>query len=304
MKFWIAFHLLVAFCLAIDLLVLNKKAHVVSMKEAAWTTAGWVALALFFNATVFVRHGPAEGLEFLAAYLMEYSLSIDNLFVFYLLFRHFGIQREDEHGLLFWGILAAVLMRAFFIGLGVGLVSYFEFLFYIFGGFLVWSGIAMFRSHGHEAEEEEEAKIVRVLRRVIPIAPPGAPGYLTRHEGRWMATVPGFALVAINVTDVLFAVDSIPAVLGITRSFFIAYTSNIFAILGLRSLYFLLAGMIGKFQRLHYGLSFVLVFIGAKMILATAHLLHISILVSLGVIVFSVGGCVAWDLLTPEKKIG
>lgn len=296
--FWIWFHLAIGLCLALDLFVFNRNPHQIRLREAAVTSAVWISLSLLFMLGVGWKRGHEDAVVFLTAYLMEQSLSIDNLFVFYLLFRHFGIKKENEHRLLFYGVLGAIVMRATFIGLGVGLVAMFHFLFYVFGAFLVWSGIAMARSE--HTEEDTEGKIVAFLRKRIPIAPPGADGFFEIVDGKWMATSAGFALIAIETTDLLFAVDSIPAVLGITQDFFLAYTSNICAILGLRSLYFLLAGAIGKFKRLHYGLSFVLVFIGVKMILGAADLIHIPVLLSLGVIALSVGTPVVLDLAWPK----
>lgn len=297
LTFWITFHVVIAICLFIDLFCVNRHHHVISMREASLASAFWILLALAFCAGVFHWKGHADGLTFLTAYLMEESLSIDNLFVFYLLFRHFGIKREDEHTMLFYGVMGAIVMRATFIGLGVALVSRFKFLFYVFGAFLVWSGLTMWNSK--EADEEEN-KLVKWLRRIVPVAPAGTRGFVARHDGRLMLTMSAFALIAIELSDLMFALDSIPAVLGLTQDFFVAYTSNILAILGLRSLYFMLAGAIGRFQRLHYGLSLVLTFIGAKMLVM--EFVHVPIGVSLGVIAVCVGGSVALDLIAARRK--
>lgn len=299
-EFWIVFHLGIGACLVLDLFVFNRTPHAVNLKEAGVTTAIWIAMALGFCGWILRERGHDPALTFLTAYVLEYSLSLDNLFVFYLLFRHFGIRKENEHRLLFYGVLGAIFMRATFIYFGVALVQRFQWSLYVFGGLLIWSGIGMLRSD--HAEEESEGRIVAFLRRFIRIAPKGSHGFFVRHDGKWMATTSGFALLAIEVTDVIFAVDSIPAVLGLTQEFFIAYTSNIFAILGLRSLYFLLSGAIAKFRRLHYGLSFVLIFIGVKMIGSASHLFHVPIGFSLGVIFLCVGGCIAWDLFAPRRS--
>lgn len=294
--FWTVFHAVIVFFLLLDLFVFHRDHHAVTVREAAWTSAFWIGVALAFNAGVAYVRGTDFGVEFLAAYLLEKSLSMDNLFVFYLLFRHFGVRREDEHSLLFCGVVGAIVMRAALILAGVQLVHRFHFLFYVFGAFLVWSGVGMWRSHG---AEEEEGKVVRLLRRFLRVAPPGARGFFMRgDDGKVALTTGAFALVAIELSDLLFALDSIPAVLGITHDFATAYTSNILAILGLRALYFLLAGMIGRFRRLHYGLAFVLVFIGGKMLVMD--LFHVPTWISLGVIAASVGGAVAWDLASPE----
>jgi tellurite resistance protein TerC len=298
-EFWISFHVGIALCLFFDLFVFHRTPHAVSIREAAIASAAWVALALVFCGWIYHDRGRETAVVFLAAYTLEKSLSLDNLFVFYLLFRHFGIRKEDEHRLLFFGVVGAILMRAVFIYLGVALVQRFHAALYVFGAMLIWSGIGMLRSE--HTEEETEGRIVAFLRRHVTIAPKGTPGFFVVRDGRWMATTSGFALLAIELTDLVFAVDSIPAVLALTQEFFIAYTSNIFAILGLRALYFLLAGAIGKFRRLHYGLSIVLVFIGGKMIVNATGLYHLPIEISLAVIFLSVGGCIAWDLCAPAR---
>lgn len=267
------------------------------MKEAAITSVFWIGAALLFNGFVLLHRGADHAALFLTAYVVEKSLSVDNLFVFYVLFRHFRVRSEDEHTLLFCGVLGAIVMRAILIWLGVRVIEQFHAVIYLFGAFLVWTGVMLAKSHD---DDVSHGKMITFLSRVLPVARADARGFVVKEDGRWKVTAYVFALVAIEATDLAFAVDSIPAVIGITPDFFTAYTSNIFAILGLRALYFLLAGMIRRFQRLKYGLCAVLVFIGAKMLVAD--FVHVPTSLSLVIILVILGGIIAADLLRPAKR--
>lgn len=302
---WAAFAGLVITVLILDLGVFHRKSHKVRTREAAVWVCVWVSLAFVFGVGVFLVLGTQSGLEFLTGYIVEFSLSVDNIFVFVLIFSFFGVKPEYQHRVLFWGILGAVVMRLLFIFAAVELIEKFEVVIYIFGAFLLYTGFRFLR---HEPEVHPEKNIVlRVAKRFLPVtheyhgqkffARETIPGSTAR--GRLMATPLLLVLLVVEATDVIFAVDSVPAILGITRDRFIAYTSNIFAILGLRSLYFLLASILEKFHLLRYGLSLVLMFIGAKMLLHSW--VPISAEVSLVVVIATLGGSVVLSLLTPPK---
>ena len=270
--------------LALDLGVFNRKAHAVTVKEAGAWTAVWVSLALAFNVGLYVVAGPQAGLEFLTGYLIEYSLSVDNIFVFVLIFSAFKVPAKYQHRVLFWGILGALIMRGAMIALGVVLISRFHWIIYGFGAFLVFAGIRMFFSDEEDTVDLENNLVLRFVRRLFPVTDGyREQNFVVREAGRRMVTPLFLVLILIEVTDVIFAVDSIPAIFAITQDPFIVYTSNIFAILGLRSLYFLLAGIIDRFVYLRYGLAVVLTFVGVKMLLVDVF--HIPTIVSLGVIV-------------------
>jgi tellurite resistance protein TerC len=281
---WIAFNLFVLGLLALDLGVLHRKAHAVGLKEAALWSAAWITLALAFNAALYLWQGPEIGLQFLTGYLIEKSLSVDNIFVFVLLFSTLGVPRAYQHRVLFWGVLGALVTRGALIALGATLIATVHWIFYLFGAFLVVTGIRMAVRREAEVHPKDNL-LVRLARRIFPVTD-GYEGQrlLVRRSGRLWATPLLIALVLIESTDVLFALDSIPAIFAITSDPFIVYTSNIFAILGLRSLYFLLAGSIQRFSYLHVGLAAILVFVGAKMLLGEADVVHVSIALSLGVI--------------------
>jgi len=265
---WAGFVAFVVAMLALDLGVLNRKAHVVGPREALGWSAAWVGLALAFGAWVFFQFGAAKGEEFLAGYLVEKSLSVDNLFVFVVLFAALGIPRALQHRVLFWGILSALVLRAAMIVGGAALLDRFHWLLYVFGGFLLFTGVKLWL-HRAEAEDPGAGKVLALVRRLVPSTPRLAgQAFFVREGGRWVATPLFLALASIEVADVVFAVDSIPAVFAVTSDPFVVFTSNIFAILGLRALYFLLADMVGRFAYLKTGLSAVLVFVGAKMLVA------------------------------------
>jgi tellurite resistance protein TerC len=281
--FWIAFSAGVVGVLAIDLFGFQRKAHAPSMKEAAIWTAVWVALSLGFNGLIWHWEGDAKALEFLTGYLVEYSLSVDNIFVFVLLFSSFAIPRQYQHRVLFWGILSALVLRGVMIGAGVKFIETIHWAFDVFGAFLVFTGAKMLWLKRRSADFHENW-LVRPTRRFLPNADryQGSKFSIRLEDGRRMLTPLALVLVVIEVTDVLFALDSIPAIFGITHDPFIVYTSNICAILGLRSLYFLLAGVVHKFVYLKPALAIILSFIGAKMLLADVY--HIPTSASLGVV--------------------
>jgi len=284
--------------LALDLGVLNRRAHTVGFREALGWSAMWVVLALSFAVVVYFWHGKRESLEFVTGYVIELSLSIDNLFVFLVLFRYFRVPPEHQHKVLFWGILGALLMRGAFILAGVSLIRRFEWITYIFGVLLVYSGIKLLRQ-GEKEIDPGRNPVLRLFRSWMPVTEEYEGGkFWVRRDGLY-ATPLLVVLLMVETTDVLFAVDSIPAILAITLNAFIVYTSNVFAILGLRSMYFALAGVMDLFQYLHYGLSVVLIFIGGKML--ASHYYRIPTGVALGVVVGVLGLSVLLSLMSPKR---
>jgi len=281
--FWVAFHIGVFIAIGIDLFTFHRRNRELSMTAAARRSALWVLVSLGFNALVWRFKGPHHGLDFLTAYLVEYSLSADNIFVFVLIFAHFRVPPRAQHRVLVWGVLGALIMRGTMIICGIALVHRFHFVLYLFGLFLLLTAIRMlFRKH--QPDDFAESWVVRVCRRIFPITREFHDEHFkVRLDSRWMLTPLALTMIVIELTDLLFAVDSIPAVFAITRDPFIAYTSNICAILGLRSLYFLLAGLMDRFVYLRTGLALVLGFVGLKMIVADYVPLPRSL--SLGVIV-------------------
>ena len=296
---WAAFIAFVVAMLAVDLGVLHRKAHVVGFREAALWSAAWIALALLFNLWVWRAFGPERGLEFLAGYVVEKSLSVDNVFVFLVVFSSLAIPAAYQHRVLFWGILGALALRAAMIFAGSALLARFHWLVYAFGAFLVLTGVKLFLDR-HEIPHPEKGAAMRLARRFIPSTPRlhGARLFAV-EDGRRVATPLFMALLLVEVTDVVFAVDSIPAIFAITQDPFIVFTSNIFAILGLRSLFFLLAGLVHRFRYLKVGLSAVLVFVGAKM--AAVDLVKVPPAVSLAVIAALLGISVAASLWTSRR---
>lgn len=288
--------------LALDLGVFNRKVHTVSVREAGIWTAVWVSLALVFNLGLYYVAGPQAGLEFLTGYLIEYSLSVDNIFVFVLVFSAFAVPSQYQHRVLFWGILGALVMRGAMIAAGAVLIENFHWIIYVFGAFLVFAGIRMVFSSEDETVDLETNPVLRFMRRIFPVTDGYRESRFTVVEGgRRMITPLLLVLMMIEVTDLVFALDSIPAIFAITDEPFIVFTSNIFAILGLRSLYFLLAGIIHKFVYLRYGLAFVLTFVGVKMLVEAVDI-HIPILASLGVIVSALTISIVASLLSPKSK--
>jgi tellurite resistance protein TerC len=284
--FWIGFHIFIFIMLALDLGVFHKHTHKVPVKEAIIWSCVWIALALLFDFFIYTDKdfGPIKALEFLTGYVIEYSLSVDNIFVFILIFSYFAVNNQYQHKILFWGILGALIMRGLFIFTGVALINRFQWVVIIFGGFLVFTGIRMLVQKETQVDPEKNT-IVRFFRRFLPVTESLHGDKLIIVQNRKLYATPLFlVLLIIESSDLIFAVDSIPAVLAISKSTFIVYTSNIFAILGLRSLYFAVAGIIGYFRFLKIGLAFVLTFVGLKMLGSFFHF-EIPILISLGVIV-------------------
>ncbi len=278
---WTIFSVLVLGMLAIDLGVFHRKAHAGSMREAVIWSLVWIGIALLFNAGVYRAYGSQKGMEFLAAYLIEKSLSVDNIFVFVAIFAYFSVDAAYQHRVLFWGILGALIMRGIFIWAGLALIERFQWVTYLLGAFLVLTG---FRFMREETEvHPEKNPVVRFFREIVPVTA-GFRGqaFFVRERGRLFATPLFIALLVVELTDVIFATDSVPAVLAVSKDPFIVYTSNVFAILGLRALYFVLAGAMVRFAYLRYGLAGILVFVGAKMLVH--HWVHIPIGISLAVI--------------------
>jgi tellurite resistance protein TerC len=296
--FWIVFNIFVVLMLALDLGVFNRRPHVVKFREALGWTVAWVCMAAGFAALVYFWRGRASTLEFVGGYLVEQSLSVDNLFVFLVIFRYFRVPGHLQHRVLYWGIIGALVMRAVFIVLGVGLIRRFDWLIYAFGAFLVYNGIALLR-HKQMDVHPDQNPLVRLLRRFVPVTAEYEGGkFLVRRERRY-ATPLLLVLLVIETTDVLFAVDSVPAVLAISLDPFIVYTSNVFAILGLRSLYFVLAGMMETFRYLHYGLSLILVFIGLKMLMSHYYVIPTGIALATVALLLAVS--IAASLIHPSK---
>lgn len=281
---WTGFFIFIAAMLALDLGVFQRESHEVKMKEALAWCGVWFTLAMIFNGIIWYWRGAELGQQFLAAYLIELCLSIDNVFVFILVFAYFKVPPRWQHRVLFWGIIGAVVMRAVFILVGVSVIERFHWILYFFGAFLVYTGVKMALPSKEEVDvNPDHNPVVRLFRRFYPVAPRNENGhFFTVHEGRRMATPLFIVLLVVETTDVVFALDSLPAVLAITKDGFIALTSNIFAILGLRSLYFALSGIMQLFRYLKIGLAVILCFIGVKMLVE--HWVDISTTVSLGVI--------------------
>ncbi|WP_396222935.1 TerC family protein [Gemmatimonas sp.] len=305
-SWWIGFNVMVLFLLALDLGVFNRKAHAVSVKEALGWSALWVSLAIGFGLWIGQSMGRQSMLEFYAGYLVEQALSVDNLFVFILIFGYFRVPQELQHRVLFWGILGALLMRGAMIGAGAILLAQFHWIIYLFGAFLVYTGFKMAFGGGSDIEPEQNP-VIRMVRRFVPLTTKFHGEQFFVQEAiepggalRRVATPLFVVLVLVETTDVVFAVDSIPAIFGVTRNPFLVYTSNVFAILGLRSLYFVLANVIGKFHLLKYGLSVVLAFVGVKMLLNDVR--PIGIGVSLGVVAGVLVGSVLLSLVIPPRK--
>jgi tellurite resistance protein TerC len=281
--FWIVFNIFVFSMLALDLGVFNRKPHTPSFREAGIWSAVWISLALIFNIGIYIWMGPQRGTEFLTGYLIEYSLSVDNIFVFVLIFSSFGVPSQYQHRVLFWGVLGALVLRGILIFAGAALIERFHWILYIFGAFLIYAGIRMFRSESEETIDLENNQILKFVRRFVPVTKDyHEQRFFVLEGGRRVATPLFLVLVLVEFTDLLFALDSIPAIFAVTREPFIVYTSNVFAIMGLRSLYFLLSGVVQKFVYLRYALAFILAFVGVKIL--SESFLHIPNFVSLLVI--------------------
>src|SRR5581483_4614192 len=281
--FWIIFNAAVIALLVLDLAVFHRKSKVIRLKEALGWTAFWVSLAVGFGLLVWAWLGGGKALEFFTGYLIEESLSVDNLFVFLLIFQFFRVPREHQYKVLFWGIIGALLMRALFILTGVALIQKFHWVIYVFGAFLVYTGYKMWGQEEKEIHPERNP-VLRMVRSRFPVTKDYVNGHFTvRRDNKRYLTPLFVVLLVVESTDVLFAADSIPAILAITRDPFIVYTSNVFAILGLRAIFFALAGLMEMFRYLHYGLSLILMFVGVKMIISS--FIEIPVLLALGVVV-------------------
>lgn len=297
---WAAFVAGVIVLLVLDLEVVHRKPHAIDVREAAiWTTV-WIVLAILFGVGIWYFAGTHKALEYFSGYLLEKGLSVDNLFVFLVIFDAFAVPKKLQHRVLFWGILGAVVMRGLFIGAGVALVNRFEWVLYVFGGFLVFTGLRLLVG-GEAAEHPERSRAVRWMRRVVPTTD-GYRGekFLVREGGKLLATPLLLVLFTIEFTDVIFATDSIPAIFGVTRDPFIIFSSNVLAILGLRAMFFLLADMLERFHYLHVGLALVLVFIGVKMLIED--LFHVPVGASLGVIAGVLVVSVVASLMTTKPS--
>lgn len=279
---WVVFAVGILAMVVIDLGVLHKKAHAVSFREAGLLCAVWFALAMLFAGAVFHVHGREKALQFVAGYLLEYSLSVDNMFVFVMIFHYFGIPPIYQSRVLHWGIIGAVMMRFFFIFIGISLINTFHWMIYVFGLLLIYTGGKM-ATQGDEESDPEKNPALRLLKRFLPLSQEfKGEAFLEKIGGVWHATPLLAALFVVEASDVIFAIDSIPAIIAITPDTFIVYTSNIFAVMGLRSLYFLLAGLAGMFRYLKVGISMILIFVGVKMLISRFY--HVPIGASLGLI--------------------
>ncbi len=299
---WIIFIAVFVVALILDLFVFQRKAHIIPVKEALKLVAFWVALAVGFNILIYFTRGSEKGLEFTTAYLIEYSLSVDNLFVFLALFTYFAVPREAQRKVLLWGILGAVVFRGVFIFAGIALVERFHFILYILGGVLIYTAYRLITQKGKDVDPERNP-VVRLSRKFIRVDSQyeGAK-FFKRMNGVKYATPLLIALIAIEATDIMFAVDSVPAVLGITLDPFIVYTSNIFAILGLRALFFALAGLFYLFRFLVYGLCIILAFVGVKMLIVDLYKIPVGI--SLGVVGGLIIGSILVSIAFPKKETG
>lgn len=303
---FIVFTLVILVMMALDLGVFHRRVHRVSLQEAtAWSIA-WISLSLAFNVGLYFwgglsGNGQRVALEFFTGYILEKALSVDNIFVFVLIFSYFGVPAEYQHKVLFWGVLGALAMRAVFIAVGVALIVHFHWVFYLFGGFLVITGIKMAQHQETEVHPERNL-FIRICRRIFPITKNYVGSQFFVREGKWIAITPLFlVLIMVETTDLVFALDSIPAIFAVTQDPFIVYTSNVFAILGLRSLYFVLAGIIEKFRFLKLGLSAVLSFVGLKMLVLDVY--KVEVQHSLLIITFFLGISVLASIVLKQKTV-
>jgi tellurite resistance protein TerC len=298
--FWVGFNAFIIAMLALDLGLLGKRTHVIKFKEAAIRSAAWFTLSLSFAVGLYFYSGAESALTFLTGYLIEQSLSVDNIFVMVVIFSYFGVPAAYQHRVLFWGILGALVMRGTFIIVGAWLLNQFHFIIYIFGGLLVLTGIRM-AVREEKPFDGEDNPVVKLVRRLVPLVPRyDGHKFFTIENGRRYATPLLLVLVLVEFTDLVFAIDSIPAIFAVTTDPFLVYTSNVFAILGLRSLYFLLAGVIDKFRFLRYGLAFILTFVGVKMLIADK--VHIPTVTSLLVVAGGIIVSVIASLLIPSDE--
>ena len=297
---WVGFNIFVLILLALDLGVFHRGDRVIKLKESLFWSAIWIVVALLFNIAVYFWRGPEVALQFLTGYLIERSLSIDNLFIFLMIFSYFRVASQLQYKVLFWGILGALIMRAFFIATGVVLITMFHWVIYVFGAFLIFTAARMAFEKGKEMHPEKNP-VLRIFRRFMPITEDYAGNkFFIRKEGKLYATPLLVVLLVIESTDVVFAIDSIPAILAVTTDPFIVYTSNVFAILGLRALYFALASILGMFHYLKIGLSIILAFVGLKMLLSNFYQLPVS--VTLGVVALTLVVSILASLIFPQSR--
>lgn len=274
--FWILFNCFVMIMLALDLGIFHRKNHAVSVREAISWTIVWIMIAMIFNVIIYYWKGQDQALEFLTGYLVEKALSVDNIFVFIMIFAYFQIPAKYQHKILFWGILGALVLRAIFIFAGIALIEKFHFTIYIFGALLIYTGYKMFFHTGAKIDPEKNP-VIKMFRKFIPVTSELQGGrFFVKQDGKKFATPLFLVLILIETSDIIFAIDSIPAILAITQHQFIVYTSNVFAIMGLRSLYFALAGVIHRFWLLSYGLAVVLIFVGVKMLIVDLYKIPIE----------------------------
>jgi tellurite resistance protein TerC len=297
---WLGFTAFVLALLALDLGVFHRKAHEVTTREALTWSIVWISLALLFNVGIAYWYGRERGMEFLTGFLIEKALAVDNIFVFAVVFSTFAVPPALQHRVLFWGILGALVMRAIFIAAGAALIHQFHWIMYVFGAFLILTGVRLFVQREVEPHPENNPLVRLFVRWVPSVSTYDGARFFTIKDGRRYATPLLLVLVVIEVTDLIFAVDSIPAIFAVTSDPFIVYTSNIFAILGLRSLYFLLAGVMNQFHYLKVGLALVLMFVGIKMTIVDLY--KIPITVSLGVIATMIGGAIIASWLRPRPQ--
>jgi tellurite resistance protein TerC len=299
---WGGFVVFIFLMMAVEIAAIRRNPHEMSMREASAWTVGWITLALLFGAGIAWHFGRRPAVEYFTGYVIEYALSVDNLFVFILIFKTFGVPPTYQRRVLIWGILGAMILRAVFILAGAALISRFDWLLYVFGAFLIYTGGKILFGHDVETHPENNP-VLKLFGKVFPIVRHFGDGkFIVKHHGRWYATALLPVLLVVEATDVLFAVDSIPAIFAVTRDPFIVFTSNVFAILGLRALYFVLKTMMDAFRFLKVGLGLVLVFVGAKM--CAEKWVHVPAEISLLVVVALLGASVAASLLWPEKPGG
>jgi tellurite resistance protein TerC len=298
MTLWTVFGVIVVGMFLLDVAVLHRRAHTVGMREALAWTAAWVTLALGFGAAIYVFKGADKGLEFLTGYVIEQSLSVDNVFVFAVIFAYFGIPKQYQHRVLFWGVAGAVVMRGIFILLGVAVLETLHWAIYVMGAFLIFTAFKL-GTQGEADVDPNKNLAVRLFKRFMPVYQ-GFDGQklFVRSNGRTYATLLFLALLVIETTDIVFAIDSVPAILSITRDPFIVYTSNMFAVLGLRALYFVVAGSLGEFRFLKYGLAAVLGFVGVKMLISEWY--HVPVPASLAIIVVFIGSAIGASIIARE----
>lgn len=299
---WVAFNLFVILMLYIDLRVFNRDAHEIKLREALIWSAVWIGLSIVFGIGVYFFMGSEAGLSFFAGYLIEKSLSVDNIFVFLMIFSYFGIEGKYQRRILTWGILGAIVLRAIFITAGVALIDNFRWTLYIFGAFLIYTAFKM-ATQDEEAIDPTQNPVIKLVKRFMPVTNEfDGEKFFTQVDGKRVATPLFVALIMIEVSDIVFAVDSIPAILAITTVPFLVYTSNILAILGLRALYFALAGIMDMFHYLQYGLAIILGFVGIKMILSVSHIWHMPTELALGVVATVLVGSVVASLIWPPSE--